>query len=428
MKPFHTVVLCSLLILVCAVSVSCTTIDRLQTMQSGFTSVDGFFEEHHIPRYASTLPVLYNTGMEWNQHSIELIEGARDYILISIFLGNLHETTTQIWDLLAKKICEGVRVYCIIDSSSYFQMVPETDTVVPAVFNHLKELGIPVVEYNPFSMGDLFSLPTLLDRDHRKFWIVDGQYLAVGGININYTSLGLPEGVGNIDTMAEVSSPGAIGDVMESFVRTWNAYSPQILDTDDFTIPKELPQPEADLASLWLIDQSLGKPSQVTDMFDALIMGTQKELWLVQGYAFPTKALLNRIAYAVQRGVEVHVVFSDFARKPNYEMAARYGMLDLIDAGAKVHNYTSPIGAFLHFKLIMGDRHLVALGSVNYNLRSQTLSQEISVVFDDSRVGAVVMEQLDGLMEYTREVTRQEALEYRTPLGFLYFMLMQVWG
>ncbi len=396
-------------------------------MQDGFISPEQYYEQHNIPKFVSTLPELYFTGIEWNERSMELIREAQDYILITIFLGNYHETTHEVWELLRQRMDEGIRVYLIIDSSSYFQLDPMTEEVVPAVFSHLDEIGIPYTEYNPMSLSSIFFPFGLLDRDHRKYWIIDGEIIAAGGININYTSLGLPPETGNIDTMAEIVSPEAAGVLVRSFVDTWNAYSPRRIKAEDFSIGKDISS-RTELIPFWLIDHDFKSSVQVTNMFNSFFLSAEKELWLIQGYAFLTPALIRRISYAVSRGVEVHILLSEYSRKPNYEQASWYGMLDLIDAGATVYMYTSPTGAFLHYKLMMADRRLTALGSVNYNLRSQTASREISFIFDDSRVGARVMDNIEELMKHTRIVTREEALEHRTFQGFLYLLLMQFWG
>ncbi len=406
---------------------SCMTSAKLERMEDAHICAESHFQERGIPKYASTLPEMYNTGTEWNERSMELISQAEDHILITIFLGNYHETTHEVWELLQKRMDDGVQVYLMIDSASYFQFDPESpETVVPAVFLHLEELGIPYVEYNPLTLSNLFLPLNLLDRDHRKFWVIDGEYAAVGGININYTSLGLPPETGNIDTMAEARSPETARALTETFVESWNAYAPEKISTELFKRADALDEADRE-TDLWLIDHYWKSP-QVTDMFDLFFLEAQEELWLIQGYAFLTPALKRRIAHAADRGVEVHVMLSDYARKENYELAAFYGMLDLIDAGAKVWRYTSPIGAFLHYKLMMADEQLVALGSVNYNLRSQTTSREVSYVFDDPRVGEAVTEHLDELLAYARPVSREEALQYRTVKGFFYHLLMQFWG
>ena len=74
-------------------------------------TVTGWLDESGIPSYDSSNPLFYNTGVEWNQRSLQLIEGAEEYIVISIFLGNIMEVSNEVWDALIAKMHQGVRVY-----------------------------------------------------------------------------------------------------------------------------------------------------------------------------------------------------------------------------------------------------------------------------------------------------------------------------
>lgn len=395
-------------------------------MQEEFTDTRTRFDELNIPLYPSTLPELYFTGDSWNRRSLELIREAEKYILINVFLGNYHTSTKEVWDLLKTRMDEGVDVYLIIDSTSHFQVDPVTGEVVPAAFSYLDELGIPYVEYNPLTLGGLAFPLKQFDRDHRKYWIIDGRTVAAGGLNINYTSLGIPEGIGHIDTMAVIDSPGVARHLTASFTDTWNAYSPERLALSQF--PEAKGHDGEQQTSLRLIDHHPDSAPQVTDLFDTMFLSAREEIWMIQGFAFLTSSLIDRVAYAVNRGVEVNIMLSDFAWKENYEMASFYGIRDLLDAGARVYLYRSPDNAFLHYKLMMADRKLTSLGSVNYNFRSQALSREIALVFDDVRVGKMAMDNIESLLEHSRLVTREEAQEYRTPKGLMYLLIMQFWG
>lgn len=410
---------------------SCSTTDRLEDLRGdykdGAVDVARFMEDRDIPLYESSLPVYYNTGADWNARSLELIEEATDYILVSTFLGVEHESTAPVWQALARKAEEGVRVYVMIDSSSNFQMVPISNERIKAAFMYLEELGLNVVEYNSLSMSNLFYLPNLLDRDHRKYWVFDGELLAIGGINVNQTSIDWPAGIGNIDTMAELVSPGATRAVIDTFIDTWNRYSPKHLQENEFSINAELPE-EYRQTSLWFLDHNWPSRASISPLFDLFSIYAEDELWLVQGYTFLTPALLDRIEYAVGRGVTVNVVLSAYSTQPKYEMASRYGVLDLLDAGANVLMYESPKQAFLHLKLMIADNALVTIGSANYNLRSQTLSRELNILFEDKEVAGYSLDYVKTLLEYCRPVTREEALSYRNFRSWFNYMLMQVWG
>lgn len=406
-------------------SLSCTSAKALQKRQEAHgTSPIAWLEESGIPSYDSSAPRLYHNGVAWNERSRQLIDEAKEYIVVSIFLGNLYEVSTEVWDALIAKMQSGVRVYCLIDSSSYFQTIPQSPIIIPAAFNYLRDAGMEVVEYNPFSLNQLAFIPTLLDRDHRKYWIFDGKHIALGGINVNYASLAFPPETGNIDTMVEFESPGAIAQMIDSFVKTWNRYSPTRLDPASFTIA-DLDKAET---TVWMIDHSWPVSPQTTTLFDAITLSSQEELWMVEGYTYLTSALKRRIANATERGVKVNVMLSENAGKDNYQRAAYWSALDLIDAGATVYMYDNPDKAFLHLKLIVSDRRYTVFGSPNYNLRSQTTSRELAAVFDDEQTASLSLAHIDDLVTHCRLVTREEALTWRTFTNYLYHLLMQVYG
>ena len=416
-----------LLFMLTLVFMSCSTVSRLDSLREKQLTVSQMMAEHDIPAFPSTFPVYYNSGAEWNARSLELIESAEDYILLSTFLGVEHPSTLPVWKALAKKAEEGVRVHVIIDSSSNFQMIPISNERIKAAFMYLRELGIETVEYNSLSLSNIFYIPKLLDRDHRKYWVIDGETLVVGGINVNQTSLDWPPGLGNVDTMAEFTSPGATRSVVDSFVDTWNRYSPKPLASSQFSVNESIPE-SGEHTSLWLVDHYWPSQSRTSALFDLFSLYAQEELWLIQGYTFLTPALLARIRYAADSGVAVHVMLSENATQPKYALASQYGVLDLIDAGATVYMFESPNQAHLHVKMMVADNTLVTMGSTNYNLRSQTLSRELNILFEDTRVASHTMSYIQELMAHCRIISREEAESYRNFRSWFNYLLMQVWG
>lgn len=407
---------------------SCSTSTRLARVAEAGVSPAQAMEEAGAEYHASTLPVLYHSGASWNARSLDLIERAEDYILVSTFLGVEHPSVYPVWQALAKKAQSGVKVYILIDSSSNFQVVSGTMERIKAAYLHLMDMGLEVVEYNSLSLSNLFFIPKLFDRDHRKYWIVDGTVLAIGGVNVNHTSVAFPKGIGNIDTMAEIVSPGATRAVVETFVDTWNNYSPQQLDAKDFPVPEIDLSRYGEVGNVWLIDHYWPSQSQISTLFDLFSTYAQRELWLIQGYTFLTPGLLERIRYAADRGVQVNIMLSDYSSQPKYEMASRYGILDLLDAGATVYVYSSPDKAFLHAKLMMADGKLVTIGSANYNYRSQFLSRELNILYEDERLGSQTAAYIEELLADCRKVDRDEAESYRSIRTWYNFVLMQIWG
>ena len=407
---------------------SCSTVGNLSVSQSEFISMDSFLEEHEYPSFETSIPDFYYRGSDWNEKSLELIEQAKESILISTFLGVTDDFTKKVWDALAKKAASGVKVYISIDSASNFQAIPETNDYVQSAFVYLKELNLNYVEYNSMSLSNIFFLFSLLDRDHRKYWIIDQELVAVGGININHTSLNYPVGVGHIDIMGLVSSPDLAAHLTEIFVDTYNRYAAKEISIKDFPPIGDNAKNKNLGHSAFVLNHNIQKGGAVKDLFDVFALATEDELWMVQGYTFLSPALIKRIQYIVDKGVKVNFILSDNSSQAKYTKASYYSMVDLLEAGAHVYLYDSPEKAFLHQKVIVADGRYSSFGSANYNFRSHTFSRELNLVYDDEEVASSLMSFIESLLEDSIKVDLEEAKEYRSFSYYLTNLIMQVWG
>lgn len=404
---------------------SCTTYARLAEQVAEIPTMEQFFAMHGIPKVDATVPNLYFDGESWNERALELIESAQDYILIGVFFATVHESTMPVFEALRRKMDEGVVVYCICDGTSYFQSTQESGEIVSSAIV-MRDFGIPIIHYNPLSGSSFFSLTRLFDREHRKFWVIDGRVIAFGGINVDYDSLLFLEYGGNIDTMAETRSPEMISLLVESFVETWNTFSVDLLSIEDFPIPDEpLIGP---VSTAWVFDQRINDDSTVNVMFTGLFSYAQREIWLVQSYAFLNDEHIRMIRDARARGVAVHLILSDGHIAERYAAAPLYRVAELIEMGVDVREYSSVYGGLLHYKMAMVDDERVMLGSTNLNFRSQYLSREFSVIFQDDETVRAVNENLQEILGLSRVITAEEASAYRTFEYWYLNMLMQVGG
>jgi cardiolipin synthase len=422
MKPCARSLAAAVLTTVAILS-GCASYGKLARYQDRYQDREDFFQSRGVPSFRAGAPALYMDGPAWSERALELIAGAEDYILIMSFLVTAIPRQEEIYDALAARMAEGIEVYIITDSASYFRTYPRVPEPVPAAVSLARERGIPIIEYNPIRGSRIFTFLGLFDRDHRKFWVVDGRVVAAGGQNIDYDSLRAPSDAGCVDAMMEFESGGAAAFLRDSFIETWNAYSLDRLDADDFTV-----HDGAQDFSLAIFDQGLRDTGNVTDLFDGFFTFARKELWLVQCYTYLTPSLLDKIRFAIDRGVKVHVVLSDNHVTIRSLQGSLYGIKDLLDAGVSVHLYESPTGSLLHYKMMMADGSWAAVGSTNFNLRSQTTSRELSFLVSDPESMAIIRAGLDGILTYCRPVRREEALTYRGLPYFVQNLLMQFWG
>ncbi|MBN2860471.1 MAG: phosphatidylserine/phosphatidylglycerophosphate/cardiolipin synthase family protein [Sphaerochaetaceae bacterium] len=372
-------------------------------------------------------PEFFYDGRSWKDELIELIEASNDSILVSTFLGNEHFSTDEIWQALKAKADSGVAVYIIIDASSQVQEVPQSPERVKSALYMLKDMGMNVVEYNPYSISNGLFLPNLFDRDHRKYFVFDSHTVALGGININHTSLYYPGGRGHIDLMGVMESPELASLLSEAFVDTYNRYTPYPVELDEL-FTSRIGSDNGQDHTAYLFNHYYQTGSTIEELFDIFAVLPKKEIWFVQGYTFLTPRLLGRIEHLEAQGVDVNVILSENGSKDKYNKAALYNILPLIEAGATVYLYDAPDDAFLHQKAIVADGRYVTFGSANYNFRSETLSRELNLFYDDEKIAEDLMGFIEILLADARIISAEEAARWR---GFSYWylhMVMQVWG
>jgi cardiolipin synthase len=387
-------------------------------------AADAILREAGMASFASSpIQRLTMDGIAWTARALELIGSAEDYLLVASFLLTDHPNARSILEAMAAARARGVRVYLIVDSSSYYRAYPMSSVPEPAIVIEARGLGIPVAEYNSIRGMRIFKLLGLLDRDHRKYWIVDGKVAVLGGQNIDWDSLRDASEGGCVDAMVEFSSDGAIAELRDSFIETWNSYSIDRLDPRDFPLRAIPPSTRA-----WLVDQGMGKDGRVTAMFDAMYARARSEIVFIQCYTYLSPSLLRRVEEATRRGVKVDFILSGGHISERAEFGSYYCIADLLKAGARVYLYESPGGSLLHYKMVMADGEMASIGSANYNFRSQALERDISVIFEDAESLSAVKAHLDELRPYLREVGPEEAAKYRGLTYLMYFLLMQVAG
>lgn len=366
-------------------------------------------------------PRFRDSGPAIRTEMLDLVKSARDHILVGSFLLNDGPASREILDELARKARSGVQVRVIGDASSRFVREEEA-------FSYLEARGVPTAEFNPVGGWRLLVPHVLLERDHRKFWIVDGRHVFLGGANLSDLSLIPPEGGGNRDLMVRFDSPEAARRLSRSFVETWNeSRHPFPLRLDEFASGEAPDRRPA--ARFWLFNQDevRRRPSLTETMLDGLYASARRCVWLVEPYTFTNRRILEDVRGMARRGVEVNLVLSSQARAPRFRYASFYGIRDLIEAGARVWIFDSEVSP-LHYKCALVDGRLAFVGSANLNHRSFRLSRELNVVFEDPASVGEVGKVVESVRRDCREVKLEEARRYRGLPFATWWLLMQTAG
>lgn len=369
-------------------------------------------------------PEMYFDASLFLERYIELIEGAEDYVIITTFLGSSCEGLEELYDAIAGKAASGVPVYMIIDGVSSYDMTASSSFMTPLYF--LRESGVHLIEYNPLSVFNLVNPSTLLIREHRKLVVIDGQWAVLGGMNMNYISMGADNIDLQRDSMYVFNSPSLASCLVDEFVSIWNESSVEKIDRNDFAV-KEAEEGEI---TGYLFNQGPGGHADMASMYSSLFSSARDEIVLLPYLAFFDDNMYESLEAAQARGVEV-TMYLPIDSRDYVQGALFHDYHNLVEAGFNV--YIEYAGeetglSLLHQKLAVVDERYTVIGSSNINYRSMTLSHEIALVVDSEEFADASLDQVEDIKKNMAPLDEETALRLKEEKGSWPMYLFSYFG
>jgi len=349
-------------------------------------------------------PEVFFDGQQWKQEFLEMVEGAQKYIIISVFLGSQCEEDQDIIDALEAKAESGIPVYLVYDGTGTFDMTESRYHLRP--LSDMKKSGVHLLEYHPFSYTRLVNLWNVVQREHRKFVVVDGNQIAIGGMNLNYISLGPLDSGGQRDSMYRFQSADLGAVLVKDFIDFWNNESWD--EVDPYVFPPAQKSDEENL-SAYCADQ-YGDRMCMSTLFGILVNSAQQSVQSLPFLPYSDSNMLSMLSSASERGVDFSMIVP-FDSRPMPKKATSYMLSDLVRTGVNVcmENQGEEPKALLHEKLMIVDGTWVCFGSSNFNYRSMNLSNEIMLVMDDPELVTELSDHFKQLEDDTYVLTQDEA-------------------
>ena len=371
-------------------------------------------------------PLLYFDGSVWLEDMTRMVEEAEDYILLSTFLGSSCPNLEPLFDAIVTKAEEGVRVYVIIDGTSSLDMTESK--FVMTNLSYLREKGVNLLIYSPISFSHLINPVQIIIRDHRKMMVIDGKTAAIGGMNINFISMGAGDKTQR-DSMYVFSSPSLSSLLIDEFVKIWNEGSVDYLNVDSF----KRYTTEEDGNDAWLFNRNVYSGDvSIAGMFASLINEAESSIFLCPYLPTVDDRMAESLFRAKERGVDVEIWCSQDSR--GYaKSGSSWAVAELIkDTGATFHEVTySEDGELLpmyHMKMMVVDDRYIVIGSSNFNYRSMTLSHEIALVVDSPTFAKAAKEAAKLSAGEGVILTKEEALKAKKEYGNLFAYLFSYFG
>jgi len=297
---------------------------------------------------------------------VKLIDDARHTLNITMFILHPDDVGRDIVQRLARRAADGIRVRLLLDSvgsmhTSRKFLAPITDAGGRVAF------FMPVLHLPFRGRSNL--------RNHRKLVVADGRIVLAGGMNIAIEYMGPAALPTRWRDLAFVVEGPAAGSYDEIFRTDW-----------EFACGEKLPAEPDHAAASHEVGNAIvqvvpsGPDVPGDSLYHAIvstIYAAQQRLWVITPYFIPDDSLMQALALAARRGVDVRIIVPDRSNHPLTDLARAAYLRDLDAVGAKVLRY--PLG-MVHAKALVADNRLAMIGSANMDPRSLFLDFEVMLV------------------------------------------------
>ena len=329
-------------------------------------------------------------------HNIyEIIRNAKELICLQFYIFRNDETGNELAEILKQKASEGVKVYIIYDHFGSF--------LTPAKFwSGLTKAGVQIRASYPFRWTRPFHY---VHRDHKKLIIIDGKKVFTGGLNIANEYRGyhrLRKMKGWRDTGIFIEGPIA-KTLLEIFKKSWEIWKGVPIRFDKRVDPITRGIPVIPIFA----SSSRGR-RQMRKMLYYSINRSQTSICLTTAYFTQSRRMLQVLAEAVQRGVDVKLLLPGKTDVIAAHYAGRAFFAKLLMEGVEIYNYQ---GEVLHAKTYVFDGIWNIIGSANLDFQSLRKNDEGNVGILDPNFGAQMIEVFYEDLKQSERITLDKWLK-----------------
>jgi cardiolipin synthase A/B len=332
-------------------------------------------------RSGNQFAILQN-GDEIFPAMLEAVRAAEHTIEFQSYVFWRSHIATEFAAALCERARAGVEVRLLVDALGGASISTRT-------IWQLERAGVKVSWFRP---GYWRHLRRLNNRTHRKILITDGRVGFTGGVGIADIWTGSAQDRRHWrEIHCRIEGP-ACADLHAAFAESW-------LESTREQLPA-LPSPQgAGLVAVQTTVSTAGThPTNMELLVDAVLAAAERRLWITSAYFVPSPAVVEALAAAAGRGVDVRILTN--GRITDHHVtrwAGRATYEALLSAGVKLYEYQRTMH---HAKVITVDSAWATIGSTNIDARSLVLNDELNVsVVDPAIITALDLGFLEDLKD-----------------------------
>jgi cardiolipin synthase len=329
--------------------------------------------------HGNRVRVLRN-GVEIFPAMLDAIRGAQHSIEFLTFVYWQGDIAWEFADALAERAAAGVQVRVILDAIGAMQMPRK-------LVKRMQNSGVDIVWFRP---PVTWKIWTIDNRTHRKVLICDGRIAFTGGVGI------AEEWEGDArnpcewrDTHFQVEGP-AVHGLQGAFVDNWVEADRPI--HEDVTRIQPL-DPVGE--SLVQVMKTTAAPnwSSIATLAHVLLTMARRKVRITTAYFVPDDTIVRRLIETARRGVDVQVLVpGPYSDVRVTQLAQEDQYAPMMEAGVRIWAYQQTM---LHAKIVTVDDTVAAVGSANFNQRSMSKDDELSMMIIDDDILALLDRHFD---------------------------------
>lgn len=332
-------------------------------------------------------------GDEFFPPMLQAIREATKTITLETYIWTSGKISNEFIAALSERAHAGVKVHALLDGVGG-KNLNDRDR------ERLAAAGVRLVIYGREHWWQV--KPNINHRTHRKLLIVDGRIGFMGGMCIDDNWLG-DANVKDLwrETMVRVEGP-AVRQMQAVFAQNWLQTTASLLLGEDY-FPK-LPKAGSSLAHCYKSGPDEG-PEVARLGYLFAIASARKSVELSHAYFVPDDLAITLLLEAVARGVRIRVVVPAINDSKLGRSASRSRWGKLLAAGVEFHLFQP---AMYHCKTMIVDDVLVIVGSANFDNRSFSINDEVTLTALDRAVAADHLRVFADDLKKSRPLTLEE--------------------
>jgi len=345
---------------------------------------------------------LLKSGQEKFDDMFQAIREAHSSVNLEYFNFRNDSIAMLLFDLLAEKAAEGVKVRALFDA---FGNASNNQPLKKHHLKALRERGIQIYKFDPL---DFPWINHVFSRDHRKIVVIDDSIAYIGGMNVADYYINGTEQVGSWRDMHCRIEGSEVRTLQEIFARIWKKTT-----GEDIITPPSGGNEGGSYSTVGIINREPRTSNKIIRKFYYhAIDDAQDSIKLINPYLTINRKFKRKIRKAVKRGVKVEIMVStksDILLTPD---CVFYNVHKLMKRGVEVWMYEP---GFHHTKIITVDGRFCTVGSANLNARSLRWDYEANAVIIDKAITRQLDEMFNQDKKDSFRLTEESWDQFRTP-------------